>query len=110
MSDLRDELVARLQKLSVEHRPVPGRDDGFAGLRYGGKELGHFHNDHEVDLRLTKRTIEREGLIHPPGSTVHPTRSKSSPWIEVRFATVADLDHVVHLVKLAIAQMPVSGR
>jgi luciferase-like monooxygenase len=105
MSELRDELVERLARLGVEHHPFPGRTDGFAALRYRGKEFAHFHNDRELDLRLTKQTIQREGLVHPPDSTVHPDRSSKSPWIELRFTTVADLDNVMRLVKLAIEQL-----
>ncbi len=102
MSDLRRQLVARLEKLGVEHRPWPGRDDGFASLCYKGKDFAHFHHDHELDIRLTKPVIDREGLEHPAGSTVHPNRSKKSHWIEVRFTTTAQLERAVRLVKLAL--------
>src|SRR5689334_11160808 len=107
MADLRTELIRRLEKLDVEHRPWPGRDDGFASLLYGGKEFAHFHghDDGELDIRLTKVVIEREGLVHPPDSRVHPNRSARSPWIEVRFTTRTDLNRVVRLVKLAIEQL-----
>ena len=105
MADLREELIRRLEKFGVEDRPLPGRDDGFSGLRYGGKELAHFHSDNELDLRLTKAVIAREGLVHPAGSLVHPNRSPKSPWIEIRFTRAAQLDEVVRLVKLAIEQL-----
>jgi hypothetical protein len=105
MTDLREQLIKRLEGLGVEHRPLPGRDDGFASLCYAGKTFAHFHNDREVDIRLTKAVIEREGLTHPKGSTVHPNRSKNSPWIEVRFTTSQDLERVAHLVQLAIDQL-----
>src|SRR5262245_8537921 len=105
MSDLRAELIRRLEKLGVEHRPWPGRTDGFAALRYGGKDFAHFHDDHELDLKLTKAVIAREGLAHPPDSRVHPNRSKTSHWIEVRFTTRADVDRAVRLVKLALERL-----
>jgi hypothetical protein len=107
MNRLRDELIKRLAGLGVEHRPMPGRDDGFASLFYRDKPFAHFHsnNDNELDLRLTRAIIEREGLTHPPDSTVHPGRSKRSQWIEVRYTTQRQLDHVVKLVKLAIEQL-----
>ncbi len=50
--------------------------------------------------------IQSEGLSHPPGSTVHPTRSASSSWIELRFERAADLDEVVRLVKVALDTLP----
>jgi hypothetical protein len=102
MTKLRDELIKRLAGLGVEHRPMPGRDDGFASLCYRDKAFAHFHNDNELDIRLTRALIEREGLTHPADSTVHPGRSGSSHWIEVRFTTRRQLDRVVDLVQLAI--------
>jgi Family of unknown function (DUF5519) len=105
MVDLRSELIERLGKLGVEHRPLPGRDDGFASLCYGGKAFAHFHNDNELDIRLTKAVIASDGLAHPTGSTVHPKRTKTSHWIEVRFTTHRQLDRVIRLVKLAIEQL-----
>ena len=105
MSDLQTELLRRLKKLGVEHVIPPGRDDGFSGLRFNGKDLAHFHNSGELDLRLTRKVIEREGLSHPPGSLVHPNRSERSSWIEVRFTRASQLDEVVRLVKLAIEQL-----
>jgi hypothetical protein len=99
---LRARLIERVKEFGVEVRPLPGRDDGFAALCYRGIPFAHFHNDNELDIRLTKTVIGREGLNHPPNSTVHPRRSKTSPWIELRFHTPADLDRVVRLVKLAV--------
>ncbi len=101
----RSKLVKRLEALGIEHRSLPGRDDGFAGLFYRGKEFAHFHNDRELDIRLTRAVIEREGLIHPKSSTHHPSRSAKSPWIEIRFATAKDVDEIVRLVRIAIAQL-----
>jgi hypothetical protein len=102
MASLRIELVRRLEKLGVEDRALPGRDDGFSSLSFGGKDFAHFHNDNELDIRLTKGIISSEGLVHPIDSRVHPNRSKSSHWIEVRFSKAADIERLVHLVRLAI--------
>lgn len=105
MADLRSVLIDRLHKLGVEYRLSPGRDDGFASLSYGGKAFAHFHNDNELDIRLTKAVIDREGLSHPPGSVAHPNRTPKSHWIEVRFNSPAHLQRVIRLVKLAIEQI-----
>jgi hypothetical protein len=99
---LRTRLIDRVAKFGVEDRPLPGRDDGFSSLYYRGKSFAHFHNDNELDIRLTKNVIAREALKHPLDSTVHPKRAKTSQWIELRFRTPADFDRVVRLVKLAI--------
>ena len=105
MAHLRSQLVQRLEKLGVKDRAWPGRDDGFSSLCYEDKEFAHFHSDNELDIRLTRSVIHREGLVHPTDSKVHPNRSRNSQWIEVRFVKAADLETVVHLVKLAIEQI-----
>lgn len=100
---LRKKLIEKIAKLGVEDRPLPGRDDGFSSLWYGGKAFAHFHNDNELDIRLTKPIIDREGLTHPANSIVHPKRGSKSHWIEIRFKTTKDLERVIDLVKMAIA-------
>jgi len=99
----RRKLIKRLEALGVEHRPVPGRNDGFAGLFYRGKAFAHFHNDHELDIRLTRAVIEREGLSHPRDSAIHPDRSANSQWIEIRFTNSKEVGDLVRLVRIAIA-------
>jgi hypothetical protein len=101
---LRSSLIKKLGELGVEERQWPGRDDGFASLLYRGKDIAHFHSNCELDLRLGKDNIKREGLRPLPDSTVHPGRAKSSPWQEIRFASEADVLEVVRLVKLAIQE------
>lgn len=93
--------LVSIEGLAVEPSPVAG---GIA-LFYRRREFAHFHNDHELDLKLTKNTIRALGLSHPAASTHHPTRSSSSPWIELRFHTTADAERVVELVKVAIEQL-----
>ena len=105
MSDLKDQLVVELERLGVEHKPVPGRDDGFSGLSYKGKDIAHFHGFNELDLKLGKTLIKREGLTHNPKSRVHPGRSPNSAWIELPFSQASDLPRIVQLVKLAISQI-----
>jgi len=105
MTSFRKQLIARVAKLGVEEQSVPGRDDGFAALSYRGKSFAHFHHDEELDLRLTRSVIAREGLVHPSNSVAHPKRAKTSHWIELRLKTAADLDHVTRLMKLAIQTM-----
>jgi len=105
MATLRNQLVRRLEKLGVEDRALPGRDDGFSSLYYEGKEFAHFHDDNELDIRLTRGIISSEGLAHPMDSRVHPNRSGNSHWIEVRLSKAADIEKLVHLVRLAIEQI-----
>jgi len=105
VADLRKRLVERLERLGVQERVLTGRDDGFSSLLYKGKEFAHFHDDHELDIRLTRHVIKREGLVHPIESRVHPNRSRNSQWIEIRFEKAADLERIVHFVKLALEQI-----
>jgi hypothetical protein len=103
VNSLRDRLSKRLREIAVEERAWPGRDDGFASLLFEGKEFAHFHNWSEIDIRLGKDVIRREGLTHPGGSIVHPGRSKNSPWYEMKILNVADVNEVVRLVQVAIS-------
>ena len=109
MTSLREQLVSRVANLGVEDVPLPGRDDGFSSLFYRGKDFAHFHHDNELDIRLTKAVIRREGLTHPSGSTRHPKRGKTSHWIEVRFHTPEELDQVVKLVEMAVEDLQAQG-
>ena len=101
MKALRRQLSARLRAIGVEESPWPGRD-GFASLSYLGQEFAHFHSDSEIDIRLGKEVILRERLVHPSSSTVHPDRSKNSPWYEMKVTVLADVEKAMRLVELAI--------
>ena len=87
----------------MEERAWPGRDDGFASLLFKGRDFAHFHSDGEIDIRLGKSLIQRERLVHPADSTVHPTRSSSSAWYEMKVRNAADVDEAVRLVRLALS-------
>jgi hypothetical protein len=95
------QLLASVEGLTAEASPV----GGGTALFFRGKEFAHFHNDHELDLRLTKKIIASLGLSHPSGSVHHPVRSAGSPWIEVRFNSEQEVQRVAELVKLAVAQL-----
>lgn len=103
MVALKDELVSRLEQIpGIEHVPEPDRDDGFSGVAFQGKFIGHFHNFNEIDLRLGKRLIKQEGLKQYPDSKSHPNRSPNSQYIEVRFFHRRDLAKIIHLVELLV--------
>lgn len=94
------------QKLTTEILKVPGvsekfweeRQDGFSALEINGKEFAHFHNDNEIDVRLTKKIIKANNLIHPADSERHPNRSNNSPWIELRFFDQKDIKRICGLI------------
>lgn len=99
MSELRKQLVRELSKNpGVTEKKWPERNDGFTSLQINGKEFAHFHNDNEIDIRLTKTIISEYSLEHPIDSSVHPKRSKNSPWIEMRFFDEEDVQEIASLV------------
>ncbi len=93
--------LASIEGLTAEPSAVSG---GIA-LFFRGCEFAHFHNDNELDLRLTKKVIQAQGIAHPTDSTHDPDRSPSSPWIEVRFTKESEVERTAELIKLAIAQL-----
>ncbi|WP_087461673.1 luciferase domain-containing protein [Oleiphilus messinensis] len=101
MPSLKEKLIAEVEKIPGL-RNMASPVAGGSALHYHDKEFAHFHNDNELDLRLTKKLIQQENLIHPPDSFVHPKRSPNSPWIELRFNTDAEMNEVVRLVKLGV--------
>jgi len=104
MTDLKTELLQELRKIDgVEDRPSPV--SGGSALFYHDKPFAHFHSENELDLRLTKKIIKKLGLSHPPDSVHHPNRSPNSAWIEVRFASTNEIDNVLKLVRLAVAEL-----
>ncbi|MEM7335447.1 MAG: luciferase family protein [Chloroflexota bacterium] len=71
-------------------------------VNYKGKEVAHFQNEFEIDLRLSRSIIKREGLVPPQNSESHPDRSKNSIWIVQQFHSTTEVDEIVRLVMLAI--------
>jgi hypothetical protein len=103
MSNSRKQLVQELLKIEgVAEKVWPDRSDGFSSLHVGGKEFAHFHNDNELDIRLTKGIISSEMLVHPSTSKNHPNRSQNSPWIEMRFFDNNDIEKIVMLIKQSL--------
>lgn len=95
-------LLAELAPIDgLEARPSPVA--GGTALFFRGREFAHFHHDGELDLRLGAARIRALGLAHPAGSVQHPTRAASSPWIELRFSSAADVQRVADLVRLAVS-------
>ena len=102
MESLKKELLIRLEEVEGL-QALPSQVAGGTALFYKGKEFAHFHNDNEIDLRLTKRLIRSLGLSHPERSALHPTRALSSNWIEVRFHTSEEVRTAVQLVRQAVS-------
>ncbi len=103
MAKLRKLLIKKLEQIpDLEDRP--SKVAGGSAIFYKEKEIAHFHDDNEIDVRLTRKVIRREGLNHPTDSKIHTHRSTNSEWIEIRFRKLEDVVEVVRLFKLALEQ------
>lgn len=106
MDTLKDVLVARLQRVpGVRHVVDPAREDGFSVLCLGDREIGHFHDDHELDLRLGRTLIRKLGLVAPAEARVHPHRRPGSAYIELRVRRPEDVARVVRIVGLLVRHL-----
>ncbi|MEM7241951.1 MAG: luciferase family protein [Pseudomonadota bacterium] len=99
-SDLEERLVA-LDGISI----APWKDTQLITVRFRGKEFAHFHGDDILDIRLSQKIIREEQLSRDVSLKIHPNRSKNSIWIGVAFTNEAEVDHLVHLVKLSCASL-----
>ncbi|MEO8398045.1 MAG: luciferase family protein [Chloroflexota bacterium] len=80
MSNLRDELVKRLEA-SPNVKVALWKDTDLLCVFHKDKEIAHFQNDCEIDIRLTPAIIKQQGLRPPQNTTSHLDRSKNSRWI-----------------------------
>jgi len=100
MSNLRDELVKRLEALP-NVKVALWKDTDLLCVFHKDKEIAHFQTDSEIDVRLTPAIIKKKGL-HPPRNTAsHLDRSKNSRWIVQSLAQAEALDEIVELIHLA---------
>jgi len=91
--------IATIDQLEIRPSVVAGGVELFCR----NKSIGHFHSDHELDLKLSKKVIQTQGLQHSPHSLFHPKRTTNSPWIEIRFFHQDDIERVVTLIKIAMS-------
>ncbi len=98
----RERLEARLQTLPDVQRSASafGAEDAYW---VNGKEVLHFDAPDVVDVRLTRAEIRMRRQELRDDSRVQLRRSSSADWIEVRFATAADVDFVVQLAEVSAA-------
>ena len=105
MPTLREILTSELSEIPGIEEKLLSDHPGFTYFEYRGKGIAHFDTDFELDLKLTKTKIAREGLEHPKDSTNHPNRFRTKPhWIVLPFRTKTDVNDIVRLVKFATDQ------
>ena len=104
MSGLRKELTQKLNSIPDVNVNL-WKDSDLLCVFYKGKEVAHFQGNNELDIRLTRAVIKREGLSPPKNTTSHLGRSKNSTWIVQGFRRSAHVDEMVRLVRIAIKQL-----
>ncbi|MCR9261783.1 MAG: DUF5519 family protein [Pseudomonadaceae bacterium] len=98
-------LVEKVQRIpGISHTRWPERHDGFSTLHHRGKEIAHFHNFQEIDLRLGRKLIKTEGLKPYTDSKNHPNRSTNSVFIERRFANTEEVEDIVRLIQMVVKE------
>lgn len=64
----------------------------------GSREIGHYHNADEIDVRVTKEYAKQ---FKSDSRAI--LRKRSSDWVAIGFRNEADLEFVVEAMKLAMA-------
>ena len=102
MAELRKKLIDKLEMISGIDVHLWKPDSDFMVIDYKGKEVAHFHGNNELDIRLSKEVVKRDGLTHSPNHVGHPNRKNGGTWLIARFTRESHLAEMVRLVKMAI--------
>ena len=101
MPNLQETLISKLSELPDVH-VARWKDSDLLCVYVKTKEIAHFQNEHEIDIRLSPAIIKREGLQAPKGSLSHPDRAKQSRWVVQSFSNQKDISKILRLISLAI--------
>ena len=102
MAELRKKLIKKLENISGINVHLWKPDSDFMVIDYKGKVVAHFHGNNEIDIRLSKEVVKRDGLTHAPNHVGHPNRKNGGTWLIARFTRESHLAEMVRLVKMAI--------
>lgn len=97
--NLKSELQARI----LNNGEIELRKSRFSDVEaffVGTREIAHFHDKKEIDVRVTKAMIKKMGFLKSNDSRVH-VRSASSDWVEVKFSKESDLNFILEIVDIA---------
>lgn len=100
MTNLQDAIIQDLESLPDTHVALWKNSDLLC-VYFKGKEVAHFQNDHEIDIRLTPSLIKQQGLVPPKDTKSHTNRAKGSRWIVQSFHQTEDISEIIRLVDLA---------
>ena len=70
MSGLPKELTQKLNSIPDVNVNL-WKDSDLLCVFYKGKEVAHFQGNNELDIRLTRAVMKREGLSPPKNTTSH---------------------------------------
>lgn len=102
MAELRRQLIGRLEKISGIDVHLWKPDYHLMVVAYKGKEIAHFHGNNEIDIRLSKAIVKRDGLTHAHNRVGHPDRKNGGRWLIIRFTRENHLQKIVRLIRMAI--------
>lgn len=102
MAELRKKLIKRLEKIPGVDVHLWKPDYHLMVVDYKGKEIAHFHGNNELDIRLSKAIVKRDGLTHAPDRVGHPDRKDGGRWLVIRFTRQSHLTEMMRLIRLAI--------
>lgn len=102
MAELRKQLIKKLEMIQGINVRLWKPDSDFMVIEYQGKEVAHFHGNNELDIRLSKEVVKRDGLTHAPNHIGHPNRKNGGLWLMARFTRENHLAEIIRLVKMAI--------
>lgn len=90
--------LSALPDVSIE----PYKDTALICVLYRGREIAHFHDQQEIDIRIPTKFARRANLGEPLTSGRHPNRSKKSIWRIMRFHNQDDVTALVALFEQLI--------
>ena len=100
MNTLQSELIKKLENLP--HKKVAlWKNTNLLCVFHKDKEIAHFQNENEIDIRLTSALIKQKGLKPPANTTSHLSRSKNSRWIVLSIANKDDIKKIIRLIQSA---------
>lgn len=74
MAELRRKLIYELEKYPGVDVHLWKPDHHLTVIDYKGQELAHFHGNNELDIRLSRDIVKRDGLTHAGNRVGHPNR------------------------------------
>lgn len=102
MMKLRNKLVAQLEKIPGVNVHLWKPDYHLLVIDYKGREIAHFHGNNELDIRLCKNIVKRDGLTHAVNRVGHLNRKNGGRWLIVRFTRETHLEQMVRFIEMAI--------